>query len=58
VLPDLGIVEPHEGRLFDVVVRAAIGTGAGVWITPSAGGVDEGIGAILRWGPAGSAEQP
>ena len=41
--------EIREGRLVDALVRTALGSGAGVRVLPSADGVDEGIGAILRW---------
>jgi hypothetical protein len=43
----LGVDAPVEGRLVDVAVRAALGTGAGIRVV-GAGAVD-GIGAILRW---------
>jgi hypothetical protein len=49
LLRDLGVSEPSEGRLVDVAIRAALGTGAGVWMVPRAGGPAEGIGAVLRW---------
>lgn len=48
-LRDLGVDQPVEGALADVAVRAAIGTGAGVWVVPAHGGPTDGIGAILRW---------
>jgi peptide subunit release factor 1 (eRF1) len=48
-LRDLGVADPRSGRLVDVALRAALGTGAGVWIVPSAGGPRDGIGAVLRW---------
>ena len=38
-----------EGRLTDVALRAAAGSGAGVRVVPSAGGPKEGLGALLRW---------
>jgi len=43
----LGVDAPVEGRLVDVAVRAALGTGAGIRVVPVA--PDGGIGAILRW---------
>lgn len=44
-----GAQEPQQGRLVDVAVRAALGTGAGVRVVPSAGGPKDGVGGILRW---------
>lgn len=38
-----------EAPLVDVLVRAAIGTGASVRVIPEAGPVPEGVGALLRW---------
>jgi hypothetical protein len=45
----LGIEHPDRARLPDVLVRAALGTGAGVRVVPAAGGPRDGVGAILRW---------
>lgn len=45
----MGVAEPAEARLVDALIRAAAGTGAGVWITPKAGGPTDGVGALLRW---------
>jgi hypothetical protein len=45
----LGVDEPAEGRLVDVAVRAALGTGAGIRVVGAGAGLDGGIGAILRW---------
>jgi hypothetical protein len=46
----LGVDEPVEGRLVDVAMRAALGTGAGVRVVPpGAAGPTGGLGAILRW---------
>ena len=42
-------VEPQEGRLVDVAIRAALGTGASVRVVPGHGGPLEGLGAIVRW---------
>jgi release factor family 2 len=47
-LKDLG-VQPEEGRLVDVVVRAALGTGAGIRVIPTEAGVADAVGGILRW---------
>lgn len=52
-LRDFGVESPREGRLVDAAIRAAVVTGAGVWMVPSAGGPADGVGAILRWsGPS------
>ena len=49
-LRGLGVDEPVEGRLVDVAVRAALGTGAGIRVVPpGAAGPTGGMGAILRW---------
>ncbi|MDQ4033489.1 MAG: hypothetical protein M3332_15065 [Actinomycetota bacterium] len=48
-LRDLGVDEPQSGRLIDVFLRSALGTGAGVRIVPEAGRVRENVAAILRW---------
>jgi peptide subunit release factor 1 (eRF1) len=45
----MGAEQPQPGRLADALVRAALGTGAGVRVVPSSGGPREGVGAILRW---------
>lgn len=50
-LRGLGTEAPQEGRLVDVAVRAALGTGAGVRVVQ--GGPADGIGAILRWSTKG-----
>lgn len=46
---ELGIEHPDRARLPDALVRAALGTGAGVRVVPAAGGASGGVGAILRW---------
>ena len=48
---ELGVDAPQEGRLTDVLIRAALGTGAGVRVVPhtSSSGPTDDIGAILRW---------
>jgi hypothetical protein len=48
-LADLGVSDVREGRLVDVLYRAALGTGAGVRVVPSSGGPQGGVGALLRW---------
>ncbi|MBV9410453.1 MAG: hypothetical protein JO148_02555 [Acidimicrobiia bacterium] len=49
-LTDLGVPDATGGALVDVVLRAALGTGAGIRMIPGAGGPTGGVGAILRWG--------
>jgi hypothetical protein len=48
-LRGLGAEQPVEGRLVDVVVRAALGTGAGIRVVEAGAGLDGGMGAVLRW---------
>lgn len=48
-LEAMGVDDPHEARLRDATVRAAIGTGARIRLLPDGRGPREGIGAILRW---------
>ena len=48
-LRGLGVEEPSAGRLVDVAVRAALGTGAGIRIVEPGAGLDGGMGAVLRW---------
>jgi release factor family 2 len=45
----LGVEDVHEGRLVDVVLRAAFGSGAAVHVVPHAGPVAGSVGALLRW---------
>ena len=45
----MGVDQPQEGRLVDVAVRAALGTGAGIRVIGTGAGLEGGIGAILRW---------
>jgi release factor family 2 len=56
-LATLGVVEPVKGRLVDVAVRSALGTGAGVHVLDPDrhGGPAGGLGAVLRFAvrPAG-----
>src|SRR4051794_442703 len=48
---DLGVDRgaAREGRLVDVAIRAAVGTGADLRVVPSVHTVPDGVGAILRW---------
>ena len=45
----MGVDAPHQARLVDVALRAAVGTGAAVRVVPGAGPPAQRIGAILRW---------
>ena len=45
----MGVDQPTDGRLVDVAVRAALGTGARIWVVGAGAGLEGGIGAILRW---------
>ena len=45
----LGVDARHEAPLVDVLIRGALGTGAGVRVIPSAAAPKDGFGAILRW---------
>lgn len=45
----MGVDDPHEARLVDVAVRAALGTGGAVRVVPTPAGLTGGIGAILRY---------
>jgi hypothetical protein len=47
-LVDLGGDDPHQGPAGDVLIRAALGTGAGVRIVPPAA-LPGDVAAILRW---------
>jgi Bacterial archaeo-eukaryotic release factor family 2 len=47
-LTDLGGDDPREGPANEVLIRAALGTGAGIRIVP-ANALPERVGAILRW---------
>ena len=48
-LRDMGADDVQEGRLVDVAIRAAFGTGASVRLVPSVGSVTDGLGGILRF---------
>ncbi|HVF73654.1 MAG TPA: Vms1/Ankzf1 family peptidyl-tRNA hydrolase [Acidimicrobiales bacterium] len=45
----LGAEHVQEARLHDVLVRAALGTSAGIRVVPHGAGPADGIGAVLRW---------
>lgn len=47
--PRFGIHAQDLAGLADVLVRAALGTGAGVRIVPAESGITDGVVAILRW---------
>jgi len=48
-LKELGVDSPEERPASDVLVRAALGTGAGIRIPDDPTTLDEGVGALLRW---------
>lgn len=48
-LKELGVDSPEQGPARDVLVRATLGTGAGIRILDDAGSVTDGVGALLRW---------
>jgi hypothetical protein len=48
-LAELNIEPRSEGRLIDVLVRAALGTGAGIRVVPAEAGIADNVGALLRW---------
>ena len=49
-LEGLAVVDPQTGRLVDVAIRSALGTGAGVRVIASPGErLPDGVAAILRW---------
>jgi hypothetical protein len=49
VLRSAGVDDPWEGRLVDVAVRAALGTGAEVRVVPAEAAPEDGVGGLLRW---------
>jgi hypothetical protein len=48
-LRGLGVDDPLEAPLVDVLLRAALGTSAGVRVVPADRAPKDGIGAVLRW---------
>jgi hypothetical protein len=48
-LKELGVDSPEQGPARDVLVRAALGTGAGIRVLDDADPVVDGVGALLRW---------
>jgi len=46
------IADPQEGRLIDVAIRAAIGSGADIRVVPKTAAMADGLAAILRWADA------
>ena len=48
-LKELGVDSPEEGPAGDVLVRAALGTGAGIRVLDDADAIEHGVGALLRW---------
>jgi hypothetical protein len=48
-LEALGVERPVEVRRVDALIRAAIGTAAGIRLVPPETGLADGVGALLRW---------
>ena len=48
-LKELGVDSPEQGSARDVLVRATLGTGAGIRVLDDADGAADGVGALLRW---------
>jgi hypothetical protein len=48
-LKELGVDSPERGPARDVLVRAALGTGAAVRVLDGPDAVRDGVGALLRW---------
>jgi hypothetical protein len=48
-LKELGVDSPEQGPARDVLVRAALGTGAGIRVLDDADPLEDGAGALLRW---------
>ncbi|MDQ4005159.1 MAG: hypothetical protein M3135_02505 [Actinomycetota bacterium] len=48
-LEELGIEPRIKGRLIDVLIRAALGTGGSVRMIPGESGVADNVAALLRW---------
>ncbi|MDP9119198.1 MAG: hypothetical protein M3M93_02835 [Actinomycetota bacterium] len=48
-LKELGVDSPEQGPARDVLVRAALGTGAGIRVLDDADRLEDGAGALLRW---------
>jgi hypothetical protein len=49
VVEAMGVAAPTEGRLVDVALRAALGSGAGIRMVPDSRQLVGRVGAILRW---------
>jgi hypothetical protein len=48
-LRSMGVDDPAEAPLVDVLLRAALGTSAGVRVVPADRRPRDGVGAVLRW---------
>jgi hypothetical protein len=48
-LKELGVDSPEQGPARDVLVRATLGTAAGIRVLEDPEVIDEGVGALLRW---------
>ena len=52
-LRQIGVEAPVQGRRIDVLVRAALGIGAGIRVTSADRAPRDGVAAILRWAEGG-----
>jgi Bacterial archaeo-eukaryotic release factor family 2 len=48
-LKELGVDSPEQGKACEVLVRAALGTGARLRVLDHDARIDDGVGALLRW---------
>ena len=48
-LKELGVDSPEQAPACEVLVRAALGTGAGLRVLDDEAGIDDGVGTLLRW---------
>jgi Bacterial archaeo-eukaryotic release factor family 2 len=48
-LKELGVDSPEQGKACEVLVRAALGTGARLRVLDDDARIDDGVGALLRW---------
>jgi hypothetical protein len=51
-LKELGVDSPEQGKACEVLVRAALGTGAALRVLDDDAGIEDGVGALLRWSTA------
>ena len=48
-LKELGVDSPQQGSACEVLVRSALGTGAALRVLDDDAGIEDGVGALLRW---------